>query len=453
MSFNAVILAAGEGKRMKSKFPKVLHKVCGKALVEWVIGAAKEAGVKKNIVVVGHLADSVKGYLGDSVEYAMQKEQLGTGHAVMQAVDMLEPDSVTLVTCGDMPLITGQTLKDAFDYHMKNQNSLTVLTAELGNPYGYGRIIRNADGVSKIVEEKDANAEEKAICEINSGTYFFDTKLLIECLGELKNENAQNEYYLTDTVKLMLDKVERVNAFTVKDNAEISGINDRKQLAEAAEYKRRKIIENHMYEGVTFIDPATTYIEANVKIGMDTVIYPQTSIEANSVIGEDCVIGGSKIVSSTIGNGTDILNSVITNSVVGNNTHVGPFAYLRPNAKVGNNVKIGDFVEIKNTVIDDGTKVSHLTYLGDADIGKNVNFGCGTVIVNYDGAKKYRCKVDDNCFIGCNTNLVSPVTVHKGAFVAAGSTITDDIPEDAFAIARSRQVIKMDWKKNKQIDK
>lgn len=450
MSFNSIILAAGEGKRMKSKIPKVLHKVCGHALIDWVLDATVHAGSKKSIVVVGHLADAVKAYLGDRAEYALQGQQLGTGHAVMQAMDFLELGVVTLVTCGDMPLITGQSLKNAFDLHMKNKNALTVLTAELSNPYGYGRIVRNENGISQIVEEKDADKEQKEIREINSGTYFFDTKLLMECLGKLKNDNAQNEYYLTDTVRLMLEAGEKVEAFKVDDSNEIFGINDRKQLAEASEYKRMKIIEKHMIDGVTFIDPATTYIDATVKIGMDTIIYPQTSIEGNCVIGEDCTLAGSKIVSSIIGNNTDVLNSVIIESVIGNNTQIGPFAYLRPNSRIGNNIKIGDFVEVKNTVIGDGTKVSHLTYLGDADVGKNVNFGCGTVVVNYDGAKKHRCVIHDDAFIGCNTNLISPVTINKGAFIAAGSTITDDVPESSFAIARARQLIKQDWnRKNK----
>lgn len=448
MAFNSVILAAGEGKRMKTKHSKVLHEVCGSALIDWVFDAVEKVGSTKNIVVVGHKAEEVKEHLGDSAVYALQAEQLGTGHAVQMAVDFLTEED-TLVTCGDMPLLNADSLKEAYEMHKASGNSITLFTASVANPFGYGRIIRDGDNVSRIVEEKDATDDEKKITEINSGTYFFKTKDLISALSKLKNNNAQNEYYLTDTLKIMIDEGKSAGSYVTANPDEILGVNDRVQLAEAAVIKQKQINEMHMRSGVTILDPATTYIENNVEIGMDTVIGPNTFIMSGTVIGEDCSISGARISDSTVGNGTDILNSVVLQSKIGDNVHMGPFAYIRPNSNICDNVKIGDFVEVKNTTVGKGTKVSHLTYLGDADIGERVNFGCGTVIVNYDGRKKYRCVIGDDAFIGCNTNLVSPVTVENGVFIAAGSTITDDIPANSFAIARSRQTVKTDWRRDK----
>lgn len=449
MAFCSVILAAGEGKRMKSRHSKVLHQVCGSALVDWVIDAAQEVGSAKNIVVVGHKADEVQQHLGDTVLYAVQSQQLGTGHAVQMAVDLLTEED-TLVTCGDMPLLSAKSLKEAYEMHKVSGNSITLFTAEVKNPYGYGRIIRDGKNVRRIVEEKDATDEEKKISEINSGTYFFKTKDLISALSKLKNNNAQGEYYLTDTLQILIEEGKTAGSYIAADPDEIMGVNDRVQLAQAAKIKQRHINEMHMRNGVTIADPDNTYIENNVKIGIDTYIGPNTFIMGGSVIDEDCVITGSRIDSSIIGKGTDILNSVIIQSKVGSSVHIGPFAYLRPNSNISDNVKIGDFVEVKNTAVGKGTKVSHLTYLGDADIGERVNFGCGTVIVNYDGKTKHRCVIGDDAFIGCNTNLVSPVTVEDGAFIAAGSTITDDIPAKAFAIARSRQTVKTNWRRDKE---
>ncbi len=449
MAFCSVILAAGEGKRMKSRHSKVLHRVCGSTLIDWVLDTAQKVGSSKNIVVVGHKADEVKQHLGDTVIYATQDKQLGTGHAVQMAVDYLTEED-TLVTCGDMPLLNADSLKEAYEMHKISGNSITLFTAAVENPYGYGRIIRSGKNVSRIVEEKDATDEEKKINEINSGTYFFKTKDLISALSKLKNNNAQNEYYLTDTLQILIEEGKSAGSYVTADPDEILGVNDRVQLAQAAVIKQRHINEMHMRNGVTIADPSSTYIENNVKIGMDTYIGPNTFIMGGSVIGEECQISGSRIDSGIIGDTTDILNSVIVQSKVGSNVHIGPFAYLRPNSNIADNVKIGDFVEVKNTNVGKGTKVSHLTYLGDADIGERVNFGCGTVIVNYDGKKKYRCVIGDDAFIGCNTNLVSPVTVENGVFIAAGSTITDDIPANAFAIARSRQTVKTNWRRDKE---
>ncbi|MDP4181014.1 MAG: bifunctional UDP-N-acetylglucosamine diphosphorylase/glucosamine-1-phosphate N-acetyltransferase GlmU [Bacillota bacterium] len=452
----AVILAAGEGKRMKSKNSKVIHKICGKALVEWVVDAAKECGVKESVLVVGHRQDQIRECLGDKVAYAVQEQQLGTGHAVMQAQKYLEgKEGHVIVLYGDTPLITSSTIEKTIAFHKENKCSATVITADFADPSGYGRIVRDKNGdVLKIVEDKDANCEEKNITEINSGLYCFNIKDLLAGLSELNNDNKQGEFYLTDTLEILAKKGSKVGALKISEASEIFGINDRVQLAEAAELIRKRIVDMHMRAGVTLIDPASVFIDAGVVIGMDTIVYPGTYIEAGSKIGEDCIIGpNSRIVRSTIGNGSEINNSVIIESKVGMDTHVGPFAYLRPGSDIGSKVKIGDFVEVKKSIIGDNTKVSHLTYIGDAEVGSNVNLGCGVVVVNYDGKKKNKTVIGDNAFVGCNVNLISPVTVKDNAYVAAGSTITEEVPENALAIARSRQVIKEEWVTSKGMER
>jgi len=444
----ALILAAGEGKRMKSNTSKVLHKVAGKPVVEWVYESVKKAGIEDSILVVGHKADQVKEYMKDRVKYAFQEKQLGTGHAVMQAEEFLAgKDGYVLVLYGDTPLITSQTISDTLKFHKENNNSATVITAELSDPTGYGRIVRDDKGnVLRIVEHKDANDEERSIKEVNSGMYCFTIKYLLEALKGLSNNNSQGEYYLTDTLEILINRGLKVGTIKVADSSEILGINDRVQLAEASEIMRRRILTKLMKSGVTIIDPASTYIDDGVEIGMDTIIYPGTILEKGTVIGENCIIGpNSRIVGATIGNNVEVNNSVVLESTVGDDTHVGPFAYMRPGSTVGRHVKIGDFVEIKNSNIGDETKISHLTYVGDADVGKNVNLGCGVVFVNYDGKKKNRTVVGDNAFIGCNVNLVSPVKVGEDAYIAAGSTITEEVPENSLAIARCRQTIKENW--------
>lgn len=448
MRFSLVVLAAGEGKRMKSEKSKVVFKVSGKEMVNRVIDEAKKAGVDKVCVVVGHKAEMVMEAVGQRAVFVSQHEQLGTGHAVMQAKEFISDSDNVLILAGDTPLITADTLKKAMAVHEANNNTCTVLTSVIDNPFGYGRIIRDEEGnVSRIVEQKDASDEEKAVCEINSGMYCFNSAQLVKALNSLTNNNAQNEYYLTDTLQIMKQAGERVGAFVVEDANEISGVNDRLQLAQADKVMRRRINSYHALNGVTIIDIDTTYIDDDVVIGQDSIIYPGTTLEKGTVIGKGVTVGQNcRIVNSTIGDGTDVYFSTMVDSTVGSGCHVGPYAYLRPNSTVGNNCKVGDFVELKNAILGDGTKASHLTYIGDATVGKNVNFGCGTVIVNYDGKNKYRTTIGDNAFIGCNSNLVSPVTVNDDAYIAAGSTITDEVPKGALAIARSRQVVKQDWK-------
>lgn len=446
--FTSVILAAGMGTRMKSKMPKVIHRVCGKPLTKWVVDASYEAGAGDVLAIVGHKAEMVKETLGDVCKYALQAEQKGTGHAVMQAVDFIEKNEGSVVILnGDTPLITADTINKAIEYHTSSGNSATVITAILDDATGYGRIIRDASGnVLKIVEHKDATDEERKINEINSGMYVFEAKSLLAALKELTPNNAQGEYYLTDTLEILLGKGEKVGAYAIADNDEIRGINDRVQLNEAEAIMRKRINEYHMRNGVTMRLPDTIYIEADVEIGNDTEIGANVTLKSGTKIGSDCMIGqGSTLDKAIIGDNVDILNSVILNSSVDSGTHVGPFAYIRPNCKVGKDVKVGDFVEIKNSNIDDGTKISHLTYIGDSDVGKRVNFGCGTVTCNYDGKKKYRTTIGDDCFVGCNTNFVSPINVGDNAYIAAGSTITEDIPSKSLSIARARQVNKENW--------
>jgi bifunctional UDP-N-acetylglucosamine pyrophosphorylase/glucosamine-1-phosphate N-acetyltransferase len=445
--YTALILAAGEGKRMKSRLPKVLHEIAFKPLICWVLEAV--SGADGRIVVVGHGADEVKSVLGESVSYAVQEQRLGTGHAVAQAKDLFRDARRVLILSGDTPLITRQTLDAAYACHTSGGNAVTVLTAHVPNPNGYGRILRGSDGnLAGIVEHADASEAQRAITEVNSGIYFFDTDALLFALDRISNGNAQGEYYLTDAIGILLGEHKKAGAFTLGDHNEIIGINDRVQLAAASERMRERIIRRHMENGVTFLSPQTAYIGGGAVIGRDTIIMPNTVIEGDTTVAEGCVIGpNSRITASEIGAGSEINNSVVVASKIGGGVHVGPFAYIRPHCEIGDNIKIGDFVEIKNAVIGDGTKVSHLTYIGDADVGAGVNFGCGTVIVNYDGSKKHRATVGDGAFIGCNTNLVSPVRVGDGAFIAAGSTITEDIPNHAFAIARSRQTVKTEWKR------
>ena len=444
--FTSVILAAGMGTRMKSKMPKVLHKVCGKPLSKWVIDASEAAGADKVCAVVGHKAETVKEVLGDVCEFALQAEQKGTGHAVMQAIDVIKNSKGEVVILnGDTPLITAETINKAIEYHKNNGNQATVITAILDDATGYGR--DNDGSVLKIVEQKDASKEEKKINEVNSGMYVFDAQSLVYALDKITPNNAQGEYYLTDTLEILLSAGKKIGGYAISDNDEIRGINDRVQLNEAEKIMQKRINEYHMRNGVTMRNPESVYIEDGVEIGNDTEICQNVTIKSGTKIGSDCVIGsGSMLDRAVIHDGVDVLSSVILESEVDEGTHVGPFAYIRPNCHVGKEVKVGDFVELKNSNIDDGTKISHLTYIGDSDVGKRVNFGCGTVTCNYDGKKKYRTTIGDDCFVGCNTNFVSPINVGDGVYIAAGSTITEDIPENSLSIARARQVNKEGWK-------
>ena len=438
---------------MNSEICKVMHKLSGKPLAKWVKDKLDLAGCEKEVMVIGHKKEQVKEFFGDSVLYAEQNKMLGTGHAVMMTEPYFENDATTvMVLCGDAPLISENLIKNVIEYHKKNGASATVVSARLENPFGYGRIIKASDGsLLKIVEQKDANEQEKEVNEVNSGMYCFESKDLFDALKKIKNDNAQGEYYLTDTISVLKGEGKKVLAFSADNANEILGVNNRIDLANAQKIKHDEIIEKHLINGVTIIDPMSTYIDDEAVIESDTVIYPNTNIKGNSHIGKMCEIGPNSVITDTkIGDSVVFLSSVADRASVGDNSTVGPFAYLRPKADIGKHVKIGDFVEVKNSNIDEGTKVSHLTYIGDSDVGKNINFGCGTITVNYDGKNKFRTVIEDNAFIGCNTNLVAPVKVKKNAFVAAGSTITDDVDENALAIARSRQTIKKNWHKKEE---
>ena len=447
-----IVLAAGEGTRMKSNRAKVMHMVCGKPMLEYVLSASNNAGISKNIVIVGHNKEEILSGISDSeVIFAEQPmyagAPYGTGFAVMQALDHIEDDSKVVVLCGDTPLIGHATLKKLITCHSDENNAATVLTTRMENPSGYGRIIRREDGtLLKIVEQKDASEEEKKISEINSGIYCFSGYSLKKCLGMIKNDNSQGEFYLTDTIGILNSEGERVGAVLATDHSEILGVNSRVQLAEAEKLMRAKINNSHMINGVTMIDPESVYIEEGVRIGRDTILHPGVVLQGHTVIGESCeLLGTTRIRDSQISNSVYIDSSLIEESIVGEGTHIGPYAHLRPKSCLGANVKIGNFVEIKNANIQDGSKASHLSYVGDADVGRDVNIGCGVVFVNYNGVSKARSIVGDHAFVGSNSNLVAPVEVKEWGYIAAGSTITDNVGEGELSIARARQVNKVGW--------
>ena len=446
----AIILAAGKGTRMKSKLYKVLHPVSGQPMVEHIINRVSETNPDQIITIVGHGAEQVKAQLGERSEYALQAEQLGTGHAVLQAASFLQgKEGTTLVISGDTPLLTTETLNNLFEYHHGKNASAPILTAQAEDPTGYGRIIRDHIGiVEKIVEQKDTTPEEALVQEINTGTYCFDNQALFEALNKVGTDNAQGEYYLTDIIEILKDAGKTVAAYQTEDFDESMGVNDRIALAKANELMRQRINKMHMVNGVSFVDPATTYIDAGVEIGSDTVIEAGVQLQGKTVIGSDCVIGAhSRIVDSVIEDHVVVEHSVIEKSLVKSHADVGPFAHLRPKAEIGEGVHIGNFVEVKNAEIGKNTKVSHLTYVGDATLGEEINVGCGVVFVNYDGKNKHRTTIGDHSFIGSNANIIAPVEIAKNTSVAAGSTITEDIPEYAMAIARARQVNKEEYAK------
>ena len=415
----AVILAAGKGTRMKSSLYKVLHPVCGLPMVAHVVRAVEASGVNQIVTIVGHGAEAVQAYLGDKSSYALQAEQLGTGHAVLQAESALgHLAGSTLVICGDTPLLTAETLSALFDYHQAQ---------------GEGQVL-------KIVEQKDATEQEALIREFNTGTYVFDNQLLFDCLKRVGNDNAQGEYYLPDVIALARQAGRTVAAYVMADETEAIGVNDRVALAEATQSMRRRINEYHMRQGVTMIDPASTYIEADVVIGPDTVLEANVSLKGQTRIGAQCQIGANtEIHDSQLADGVSVTQSVIESSTVATGATVGPFAHLRPNSHLGQDVHIGNFVEVKNSTLGAGVKSGHLTYIGDADLGRDINIGCGTIFVNYDGKKKHRSTVGDQAFIGCNANIVSPVKIGDQTFIAAGTTVTHDVPDQALAISRVKQ--------------
>lgn len=443
-----IILAAGKGTRMKSDLPKVLHEVGGKPMVELVLETAQKAGVEKIVTVVGHGAEQVEATLAGRSEFALQAEQLGTGHAIQMAEPQLgDADGMTLIGSGDAPLFTVDTFNKLFDFHEQSGNAVTVLTAKAPNPTGYGRIIRDENGnVVRIVEQKDATPEEAAVDEINTGVYVFDNQLLFASLKQVTNDNAQGEYYLPDTLEILRNAGHTVGAFVMDDFDESMGVNDRVALARANKVLRDRTNEMHMRNGVTLIDPANTYIDVDVTIGHDTIIEPNVYLKGKTVIGSNVLItSGSRLVDSIVADGAQVDASHFEEAEVRERASVGPFAHLRPAAFLDVEAHAGNFAEVKKAHLGKGSKMGHLSYLGDATVGEDVNIGAGSIFVNYDGLHKWHSNVGDRAFIGSNSKIVGPVNIGAEAFIAAGSTITDDVPTHAMGIARSRQITKFDF--------
>jgi bifunctional UDP-N-acetylglucosamine pyrophosphorylase/glucosamine-1-phosphate N-acetyltransferase len=449
VALHCIILAAGQGKRMKSRRPKILHRVAGKPMLGYVLEAAARLGIERPLVVVGHGADEVQAEIGPGVDYVLQAEQKGTGHAVLQARERLTGLSgELLVLYGDTPLLRPETLAGFVRFHEREQAAASVLTAILPDPTGYGRIVREPESgaVLRIVEEKDASPVEKTYREINTGIYCFSLSALLPVLDHLTPANAQGEYYLTDAIALLRETGGKVAALAAGDPEEIQGVNSREQLAQVEVVVRREKNRALMASGVTLMDPATTFVDAAVEVGRDTVLYPFTWLEGQTVVGEECAVGPQvRLRDTVLGDRVQVQFAVADGALVADQVTVGPFAYLRPGADVGPGAKIGDFVEIKNSRVGAGSKVPHHSYLGDAEVGAGVNIGAGTITCNYDGERKHRTVIGDRCFIGANSNLVAPVTVGEGAYVASGSTITADVPPGALGVARGRQRNIEDW--------
>lgn len=450
----AIILAGGKGTRMKADCPKVMCNVLFKPMISYVVDAVKEAGAEDICVITGYMHDEVEAYLSDDIKTALQQPQLGTGHAVMQAGEFISghTEDDILILNGDGPLMDAETINKAYDYHKQNKNSITLISAIVDDTNGIGHIKRDENGtLLRIVEHKDADREEKKINESNAGCYWFNGGDLQYALSKINNNNAQNEYYLTDTLEILINSGKNAGAYVVENSEVILGANDRKQLHDLNTIMRKNINTRHMLNGVDIPCTDGVIIGKDVKIGNSTVILPGTVIIGSSEIGSDCVIGPNTFIdSSVIGDSVQLDNCKITDSTVENDVDAGPFVKVRANSVLKQGVHIGNFVEVKNSVVGEGSKSAHLTYIGDSDVGSRVNFGCGTVTCNYDGKNKYRCSIGDGAFIGCNTNLIAPVSVGEKAYIAAGSTITDDIPGNALGVARAKQINKENWVEKKK---
>lgn len=447
---SAIILAAGKGTRMKSDNPKVVCEVLFKPMIKWVIDTCRNADINNICTVTGYRKEIVENLLDKDIKTANQIEQKGTAHAVMMAKEFLEQniDGDVTVLCGDAPFMDSDTIQNAYDFHKKQKNAVTIITARLDDPTGYGRIVRNRYGISKIVEQKDASRNELLINEVNSGAYWFNVRYLLDVLFDVSDSNSQGEFYLPDTIALSIEKGRKVNAYVSENPNVVMGANSRHDLYNLNKIANQSVIENHFDNGVEFVSLDGVLISPEVQIGKGTVILPSTILKGSTKIGEGCSIGPNCLIdNSNIENGVVFNASQCYNSIVRQNATVGPFCHIRPNSEIKQNVHLGNFVEIKNSEIGENSKVPHLTYVGDSDVGKRVNFGCGCVTVNYDGKTKSRCTVKDDAFIGCNTNLIAPVTIGEKGFTAAGSTITDDVSKNALAIARARQINKENYNK------
>ena len=453
MDICAVVMAAGDGKRMKSAHSKVVHQVAGKPIVKWVYDALCEAGCDEQVYIVGDKQEEIRDVLGEGVAYVFQEKRLGTGHAVLQAEPFLEGrGGCVIVLPGDSPMVSKDTINKALASMEEGDYAAVVITATADNPTGYGRVVRDNDGnVLKIVEHRDCSEEELKIREINSSMYVFKTSLLLSALGRLSASNAQKEYYLTDTIDILIKDGGTVGS-VICDFEDTLGVNDRYQLMQASKIMNRRILRKHMANGVEIVDEDSTWIHSAVEIGRDTIILPGTRLMGNTIIGEDCIIGeNTRLDGVQVGNGTTIDSSVATEAIIGNDCRIGPFSHIRPDTLIKDHVTIGAYVEVKGSEIDEYTRARHLTYIGDSKVGKNVNFGCGTVTCNYDGVDKAGCTIEDNVFIGGNSNILASVVLGHDCYVAAGSTITEDVPALSLGIAREKQENKEDWvtKKNR----
>lgn len=450
----AVILAGGEGTRMKSAKPKVMSEVLFKPMLDWVICAVKKAGIEDICVVTGYAAEYIKDHISEDIKTVHQAERKGTGHAVMQAADFIKDHTGgnVIVLNGDAPFVDAETILNAIAYHNERENDATVISAKVKNSFGYGRIVRDEnDNIKAIVEENDADEATKLIDEVNSGAYCFSADVLCDVLTKITPNNKKGEYYLTDAIAIILSSDGKAGAYNAGNEKTVLGANSRSQLNGLNELARAEILEMHMDNGVDIPCKDGVIIGPDCKIGRDTRILPGTIICGDVEIGENCVIGpNSYVQNATVGNNVSFNNAQIRNAKILDNATIGPFVQIRPDSVIGDGVHLGNFVEVKNSTIDSDTHVSHLTYVGDSDVGKNVNFGCGVVTVNFNGKSKNRTTIKDRAFIGCNTNLVAPVTIGENAYTAAGSTVTEDVPDNSLAIARERQTVKEGWVKEKQ---
>jgi bifunctional UDP-N-acetylglucosamine pyrophosphorylase/glucosamine-1-phosphate N-acetyltransferase len=452
----AIVLAAGQGKRMKSKRAKVLHPLAGVPMLFYVLDLVKRLEIQRTFVIIGHQAEQVSEAVSAwGVTCLLQDPPLGTGHAVLQAKKALEGFSGSvLILSGDTPLLRSETVQRLWEVHQKEQATMTLLTTRLANPYGYGRIVRKKSGaIARVVEEKDATSAERSIQEINTGVYIIEAPFLFEALGEVEPNNQQKEYYLTDLIGIAARRGERL-AGASADPEEVVGVNSRADLAAAEEILRRQIAARWMAEGVTIVDPAQVRIDPSVEIGRDVVIHPGVALEGKTRIGDDCILRACRIESSRLGEQVVVKDyTVIEESEIESGVSIGPFAHLRPGTVLRKGARVGNFVEIKKSELGEGSKANHLSYLGDTVVGKGVNIGAGTITCNYDGEKKYQTIIEDEVFIGSDTQLVAPVRVGAGALIAAGSTITRDVPPEALAISRIRQENKEGWVRRRKSKK
>lgn len=444
---NVIVLAAGKGSRLKSDVPKIYHKIFEKELLAHISDLFDRKSYNVHFVISEEYVEVLKRIVGDDVKYTIDNEQIGTGNSVKLALkDIDSTDSKTIILNGDCPLFTVESIEEALEFSQETFSDLTLITAMPQKTFGYGRVVKRFDEIIKIVEEKDANNKEKQIREVNTGTYIIQTNKLKDHIEKIENNNAQQEFYLTDIIEIFIKNKLKCNTYPLQDETEMYNINNRQQLSEVAEIMKKRQIEKHLQNGITIYDVNSTYIGPDVEIEHDVVIYPNNYISGKSKIGKNTILQpNNTIIDSTIGMNNTISNSVVDDSTIGNDTTVGPFAHIRAKSELKGSNRIGNFVEVKNAKFDEGAKSAHLSYLGDAIIGKRVNIGCGSITVNYDGKNKFQTVIGDDSFIGCNSNLIAPVTLGKNNIVAAGTTVTDSTKDDSFVIGRSKQTEKEDY--------